>query len=249
MGDVAEFHSRLMRHDLSIVAQNYSDERQIEIRGQYGWAPVEAFKGQALRSQVNVRVLPGSLETKSRQAIQQELEWIQANWPGAFTAEAALATIHGGSAEGLLRSYENDVAKAWRIVKRLQKGEAGMASFGTHFDPNVPDLATGQMGVDVPNWMPEDWDAIPIWRQVFGDYMKTEHFEGSDEHVQENFRLIWQGLEQTEQMRAAKQAAQQQMQAESLGMGNAAKPGDAPPPLPDRAGFNPDTNQSPVPTP
>jgi hypothetical protein len=58
---------------------------------------------------------------------------------------------------------------------------------------------------------------------------------------------VWQGLEQTEQMRAAKQAAQQQMQAESLGMGNAAKPGDSPPPLPDRAGFNPDTNQSPVP--
>jgi hypothetical protein len=131
-----------------------------------------------------------------------------------------------------------------------------MASFGTHFDPNVPNLAevdpaTGQpvMGADIPNWMPEDWDAIPIWRQVFGDYMKTEHFEGSGEHEQENFRLVWQGLEQTEQQRAAKQAAQQQMQAESLGMGNAAKPGDSPPPLPDRAGFNPDTNQSPVPTP
>jgi hypothetical protein len=141
MGDVAEFHSRLMRHDLSIVAREYDEERQIEIRGQYGWAPEEAFKGQALRSQVNVRVLPGSLETKSRQAIQAEIQFIQANWPGAITAEAALATIHGGSAEGLLRSYENDVAKAWRIVKRLQKGEAGMASFGTHFDPNVPNLS------------------------------------------------------------------------------------------------------------
>jgi hypothetical protein len=125
MGDVAEFHSRLMRHDLSIVAREYDEQRQIEIRGQYGPQPIPAFTGQALRSQVNVRVLPGSLETKSRQAIQQEIEFIQANWPGAITAEAALATIHGGSAEGLLRSYENDVAKAWRIVKRFRRARRG----------------------------------------------------------------------------------------------------------------------------
>jgi hypothetical protein len=78
--------------------------------------------------------------------------------------------------------------------------------------------------------------------------MKTEHFEKLGEHVQENFRLVWEGLEMAEQARAAKQAAQQQMQAESLGMENAAAD-QGPPPLPDRAGFNPDTNQSPVPTP
>jgi hypothetical protein len=39
MGDVAEFHSRLMRHDLSIVARNYTDERQIEIGASTGGRP------------------------------------------------------------------------------------------------------------------------------------------------------------------------------------------------------------------
>lgn len=247
MGDVAEFHSRLMRHDLAIVAREYTEQRQIDIRGQYGWQPVAAFTGQKLRSQVNVRVLPGSIESKSRQAIQSEIQFIQANWPGAISAEAALSTLHGGSAEGLLRSYQNDVARAWRVVRRLQ--DYTPESFGTHFDPAVPDLMTGQMGAQVPNWMPREWDSIPIWRQVIGDYLKTEDFERRSEDVQHRFELVWQGLEQTEQMRAAKQAAQQQMQAQSLGMGNAAAPQSTPPPLPDRAGFNPDTNQSPVPTP
>jgi hypothetical protein len=73
LGDLAEFHSRLMRHCLMLVARNYDEQRQIEIRGQYGWQPMKAFAGQDLRSQVNVRVLPGSLETKSQQGMAAQL--------------------------------------------------------------------------------------------------------------------------------------------------------------------------------
>jgi hypothetical protein len=46
LGDLAEFHSRLMRHCLMLVARNYDEQRQIEIRGQYGWQPMKAFAGQ-----------------------------------------------------------------------------------------------------------------------------------------------------------------------------------------------------------
>jgi hypothetical protein len=248
LGDLAEFHSRLMRHCLVIVARYYTSERQIQIRGQYGWQPMQSFVGQDLRSQVNIRVLPGSLEAKSRQTIQSEIQFLQANWPGSIAPEAALAAIHGGSYDGLLRSYENDIAKAWRIIRRLRAGGDAMNSFGTRFEPDIPDLSqlpdpiTGQhpLGVEVPNWMPAEQDNITIWRQVIGDYMKTEDFESLDPSAQNNFRLIWRGLTASEQMRAAEQSAQQQVQAESLGMNNAAKP-QMPPPLPDRAGFTPDS--------
>jgi hypothetical protein len=252
LGDLAEFHSRLMRHMLVLVARYYTQERQIQIRGQYGWMPLESFNGQDMRSQVNVRVLPGSLEARSRQAIQQEISWVQTNWPGAVSPEAALSAIHGGSYDGLLRSYENDVAKAWRIIRRLRTGPQAINSFGTRFEQNTPDLShgvdplTGQfpLGVQVPNWMPAPQDNIQIWRTVIGDYMKTEDYEHQLPEVQNNFRLIWDGLTAAEQMRAAEQAAQQQMQAQSLGMSNAAKQ-QTPPPLPDRAGFTPE-NSSPA---
>jgi hypothetical protein len=195
LGDLAEFHSRLMRHMLVLVARYYTQERQIQIRGQYGWMPLESFNGQDMRSQVNVRVLPGSLEARSRQAIQQEISWVQTNWPGAVSPEAALSAIHGGSYDGLLRSYENDVAKAWRIIRRLRTGPQAINSFGTRFEQNTPDLShgvdplTGQfpLGVQVPNWMPAPQDNIQIWRTVIGDYMKTEDYEHQLPEVQNNF--------------------------------------------------------------
>jgi hypothetical protein len=48
---------------------------------------------------VNVRVLPGSIEAKSRAQIMREIEFIQQNWPGALSPEAAMAALHGGNAE------------------------------------------------------------------------------------------------------------------------------------------------------
>jgi hypothetical protein len=87
---------------------------------------------------------------------------VQANWPGAINPEAALAAIHGGSYDGLIRSYENDIAKAWRVIRRLRSGPDAINSFGTRFEPDVPTCrrrsipVTGQhpLGADVPNWMP-----------------------------------------------------------------------------------------------
>jgi hypothetical protein len=55
---------------------------------------------------VNVRVLPGSIESKSRAQIMREIEFIQQNWPGALSPEAAMAALHGGNAESLLKSYQ-----------------------------------------------------------------------------------------------------------------------------------------------
>jgi hypothetical protein len=88
LGDAAEFDSRLMRHCLCLVARYYTEQRVIDIRGRYGWEPPVAFRGADLRSQVNVRVLKGSIQSKSRQQTMQEIEFVQTNWPGAITPEA-----------------------------------------------------------------------------------------------------------------------------------------------------------------
>lgn len=268
LGDLAEFHSRLMRHCLTLVALHYEAERQIDIRGQYGWEPMDSFSSQDLRSQVNVRVNPGSLATQSRQAIQAEIQFIQANFPGYLTPQMALGALHGGSASGLINSYRNHVARANRIVRRLQASPDAIESFGTRFDPKAPnwsavidpetnkrlvDPMTGvplqpPLGADVPGWMPGPQDNDDIWRTRICDYMTTEHFERLDPAIQANFYLVLEGLDEKDRQRAAAAAAQQEMQAQSLGMNNAGK-SPSPPPLPDRAGFSPGSNKSAVPTP
>jgi hypothetical protein len=122
LGDLAEVHSRLMRHDLTLVARHYDQPRQVQINGGYDWASVADFTGQDLRSQVNVRVLPGSIEAKSRQQIMQEIQFVQTNWPGAISPEQAVAIIHGGNADALLKSPQYDIARAARMVRLLAQG-------------------------------------------------------------------------------------------------------------------------------
>jgi hypothetical protein len=230
LGDLAEFHSRLMRHCLMLVSRYYTEERIIQIRGQYGWEPVRSFTGMDLRSQTNVRVLPGSIETKTRAQVLQEVQFIQANWPGAISPEAAMAAIHGGSAEALLKSYTLDVARAWKMVQLFRQGPDAVLNMPERQDPTLG---------PVPAWMPRKQDNIAIHKQVVGDYMKSDDFDRQPPPTQEMFNLYWEGLEWTEQQRAL-QIAQQQMQtASDLGMQNAARPQSAAP-LPNvQAGLSP----------
>lgn len=221
LGDYAEFQSRLMRHCLTLVARYYTEERIIEARGRYGSEPISAFTGQDMRSQVNVRVLPGSIESKSRAQVMREIEFIQTNWPGALSPEAAMAAMHGGNAESLLRSYQLDVDRAWGMVQKLRAGPQVMLELGERFDPELGDPAMGFM---VPNWMPRKQDNVAIWKSVVADYTKTDDFDHLAPESQQMFDLVLRGLEHNEQQRAMQLALQSQDAAASLGQANAAKP-------------------------
>jgi hypothetical protein len=99
LGDAEEFDSRMMRHCLCLVARYYTEQRVIDIRGRYGWEPPVAFTGADLRSQVNVRVLPGSIQSKSPAQTMQEIQFVQQNFPGALSAEAAWLRCTAGAEE------------------------------------------------------------------------------------------------------------------------------------------------------
>lgn len=221
LGDVAEFHSRLGRHVLTLVARHYDRERLIQIRGQYGWEPTESFKGSDLHSQVNVRVLPGSIETKTRQSVMQEIMFIQQNWPGAISPEVAMAAVHGGNAEGLFKTYDLHVARAWSLVQKIRTNPESV--FNT---PNRQDFEVGDPALDymVSGWMPRPQDNLVIWKQVIADYMITPDYDEQDELVQQVFGEVWAGLEWIEQMKAMKLAAQEANAAADQGQANAAKP-------------------------
>jgi hypothetical protein len=226
LGDLEEFHSRLMRRDLTLVARHYTEKRIIDIRGQYGWEPPVAFTGSDLLSQTNVRVLPGSIEAHSREQATQEIQLIQTLWPGAIPVEAALAVMHGSPAAGLMRSYEGHVARAWGLVQEIRSNYRKVMDMPSRFDTELGDAMTG---FQVPGWMPRKQDNVKLWKQVIADYMVTPDYDSQPVEVQHMFDLIWDGLEFSEQRRAMMIAQQEQAMAADLGMGNAAAPQNAPP--------------------
>jgi hypothetical protein len=222
LGDAEEFDSRLMRHCLCLVARYYTEERIVDIRGRYGWEPPATFTGADLRSQVNVRVLEGSLQAKSRAQIMQEIEFVNTIAPGSISAEVALAALHGGTAENLLRSYTLDIAMANNLVQQLKNGPASMAVFGWRQDMDFGDPALGYM---VPGWMPRKIDNIAIWKQVVGDFMKNDFYNRQlppeTKHI---FDTVIDGLDAQEQQRKMQVVMQEQGMAAQLGGQNAARP-------------------------
>lgn len=232
LGDAEEFDSRFMRHCLCLVQRYYTEERLLPIRGQNGWEPPRTFRGADLRSQVNVRVMEGSLRTKTRAQTMQDIMFMQTNFPGALQPEAVWAALHGGSAESLLRTWQLDQAYANDVVVRLKGGPAAAAAFGWRQDMDFGDPALGFM---VPGWMPRKVDNVAIWKKVFGDAMKEDSFKRLPPPTQHLFDLVFDALDAQEQQRKMQMAMSEQSAAVQLGGANAARP-QLPIPMPSSGG-------------
>jgi hypothetical protein len=219
---LAEVHAHVAGDMLTLASLHYTDERLIELRGQYSWEALEDFKGQDLRGQTSVRVRPSTLEAKGRTATLEELTFMGTTYPGSIPPEAAWSALQGGSEHGLLKSYENHVARAWRRVEELRKG----IGFVSQRYPMRMDMEVGDPALDfmVAGWMPRKQDNIVIWKAVFSDYMTSPAFDDDPIETQELFYEVWNGLEQHEQLRAMAQAAEQMDAAAELGQLNAAAP-------------------------
>lgn len=227
LGDLADWHSRLMRHCLVLVERYYSTPRTLEIRGRMGWEPVPDFRGADLMGQAHVRVSPGSLEYLSKQQIFQKVQYYASM--GWINGQQAMAAIENGQAEKLLETYNLNVARVNRVIQRIRDGSVMNMPTRPQTDP-----ATGQT-INVPGWMPSDWDNLDIWQHTLADWMTSEDFEQLPPERQEPAKLMWQGLQDLQAQHAQRQAMQQNAIAEQLGMNNASKP-QVPKPPPTQAG-------------
>lgn len=220
IADLAEWHSRIMRHCLFLVQKHYTEPRLVEIRGRFGTETIPEFKGRDLLGQTNVRVFPSSIEPLTRDAIQNRIMFFVQNFPGQVSLEEAMAAVKGGTAEALIESFEQDVGRANRLIQKLKAGPDVVF--------NMPPRPDG-----TPGWMPRKQDNLSVHLHIFGDYMKTDEFDMLDPPVQEAFNLYYDGCEFLQQQKAMEAAAQQQAQAQGLGMQNASKP-QGPPPTPNQ---------------
>lgn len=226
IGDEAEWHSRVMRHCLLLVACHYNEPRLLQIRGRSGFEPIPDFKGSNLLDQVDVIVLPGSLEYRTRAQIKQDVfAYADRGW---ISPEQAMAAIDGGNAEKLIQSYELDVARANRVIQKIRDGSVMEMAPKTRTDPatGMPmmDPMTGQP-LEIPGYMPSEWDNLKVWRSVFGDWMKTDEYDQQiPPEMQEVGKQIWEGLQTLEVEAQMAAVAAQNAAAEQQGMANAARP-------------------------
>lgn len=232
IANLAEFHSRLMRHCLYLVARHYTEERLLKIRGRFGPEAIRDFTGSQLRGQVDVRVFPDSIEPRTKQAMEQRImNYAQLGW---VSPEAAMAAINSGTAEGLVESYELDLARANDVIQKIKEGSFMEEPSRRVFPGEAveTDPATGeqiQVAEEVPGWIPRPFDNVRVHKQVFEDFMKTTDYDALDEVGKEAAALYYDTLLKLEAEQTARDQAAQQQMAEGLGMNNAAKPQQAAP--------------------
>jgi hypothetical protein len=226
MTRVEEWDSRVMRHCLLLVARHYTEPRLLSIRGRWGQPQrIPDFLGDDLFGQTDIRVTPGSTQAKSRQQIQQELAWIQANWPGYLTPEVAIAALHNGTAEDLIRSADLDMSRVNGVIQDIIDGTV-LDRPEWPQQIQVTDPQTGMpvtQTMMVPTFMPTENDSIPIWKTMFGDWMKTTEFERLAPPMQDMANKVWQAIIGQEARKADQAVQAQQAQAMANGEQNAAK--------------------------
>jgi hypothetical protein len=226
---VEEFDSRLMRHCLLLVGRHYTEPRLLAIRGRWGQPQrIQDFLGAHLFGQIDIRVIPQSTQPRSRQEVQQELAWIQANFPGYLTPEVAIAALRNGTAEDLIQSYELDMSRVNGIIQAILDGSVFDMPDRQEWVPDKTDPMTGAVTPahmeKVPSYQPSEVDSLAIWERMFGDWMKTDEFQRLDPAMAEVANTIWAGIKyrEAQQQQAALDA--RNAQAMELGAENAAKP-------------------------
>ena len=186
-----------------LVKEHYTEERVIQIKGRFGWDAIENFMGAQLRSHMDVRVYPQSIEPLTREAVEARLtNWAQLGW---IEPQAAMHGINTGMADDLIASVEDDIAWANRILRRARMGPEALFSMPGRMEQ---DPITGQM-MQVPGWMPRPFHNVPVLMNVFETYMKTQDYERLAPPMQEAVNQVYDACIQLKAKKEAEDAAAQ----------------------------------------
>jgi hypothetical protein len=236
--NLADFHSRLMRHCLWLVQAHYTEERLLTIRGDFGPESIRDFMGSRLRGQADVFVDPASVEPRTREQQEQKvMMFAQAGW---IRPDEAMAALNEGRADHIIRPFELAKQRAWLIIQKIKDGPEALFNQPPRVEMQpikVPDPLTGQTvetgqmeQVEVPAWMPRRFDNIPVQKSIFEEWMQTYDYDILEAGMQEAANLYYQALLSLEAEKAAEAEAQQIQLAQKLGTTNAARPTSKPMP-------------------
>jgi len=242
--NLAEFHSRLMRHCLVLVQKHYTEPRDLLIVGEFGPDYMYGFLGADLMSQCQVRVRPESLQVYSREQVKQDVAfYAQMQW---ISPEEAITAIENGTLEGVGAGFEYDKARAHLIMDKIKQGPEVLFAMPNELKDiplppqQIVDPVTGQVTmqpvvdpstglpmtqtIEVPGWMPRPVDNTRIHKAEFAKWMKSADWQRLEPGMREAARQYWHALDSLEAEEAAKAQAQQMAMSQELGAANAAKP-------------------------
>jgi hypothetical protein len=88
--DLADVHALVARDNLTLVQRRYSEQRLKNFKGAAGWEDLAEFRGADIKGQTDVRVDPGSLEPRTRAAIEGRISQMNLMFPGYFPPPVVL---------------------------------------------------------------------------------------------------------------------------------------------------------------
>jgi hypothetical protein len=250
VANYADFMARMMHRCLNIVALRYDTPRLITVVGDFGTEVIRGFKGSNMMHQTQVRVNPMSIESKSRQAVQEFVGFLaQLQWVGP---EDGIAAIQDGTTDGIGADFDYDRARAYDIISHIKMGPEALFNMPDEVvmqdvpvldpagmpavDPMTGMPLTTQKPMSVPGWMPRDVDNIPIHKAIFARWMKSAEWAMIDIGMRTAATQYVKFLNDKEAETQAKNALMQGAQASGHGAANAAKqPVEPMPSLPNPA--------------
>ena len=124
-----------------------------------------------------------------------------------------------------------DVSKANRIIQRIRNGTVMDMPTRHDIGPDGGPLLDPVSGLpaDVPSFMPDVQDNKDVWQAVFGDWMKTDEYDGLDPAMQAVAKQIFTGIKHMQAQEAQQALMAQEAQAGALGMQAATRPQTAKP--------------------
>jgi hypothetical protein len=203
IGIFADFQARLMHRCLNLVARYYDTPRLITVTGDFGTEVIEGFKGAQLMHQTTVRVMPESLETKSREAGQAGRRVLRA---AAVDRPGGRDRRDPGRHDGRdRRGLRVRPGRAYEIIQKIKAGPEVLFNMPPEYrDIDVPVTdPTGMPVVDpmtgmpmmtkqlqeVPGWMPREVDNTAIHRAIFARWMKSAEWSRTSIELREAARL------------------------------------------------------------
>jgi len=232
IANLAEFHGRLMRHCLVLVARHYSEKRLVKINGWKSPEIIPDFRGADLLDQVDIVVQPESLMPISRALLEQRvMNYAQLGW---IPPHVAMAAVNGGTIESLTETYQLDVARANRIIQQIFLSPEDVLD-PEMVDTYIPvtDPVTGQTQMQlhpIPWYVPRPQDNLDIYEGEFSDAMKTERYDTAPPQVKTMLQQAYNAILELKQQKAAQDQLQQMNQAAQIGMNNASQPQTKPMP-------------------
>ena len=160
IANLAEFHSRLMRHCLYLVQRHYTEERLLKIRGR-GFDPgsIQDFEGAQLRGQVDVRVYPDSIAPQTREGQEQKIQNIVAMFPGAFAPDVVISAMENGTATTLIKGFELAQQRVASIIQKIRDASLMSEPPRPVFPNEDPGPKLDQNGQPIPE---TDQNGMPV---------------------------------------------------------------------------------------